>query len=179
MHPVLCHLNRCSSAASGISHVPAAVFGGNRYRLYHRHLCHYHLLRRFHHRETGGKPQVPVGTACRKHLLYHPVNSVHDHENAGRSVHHAHPDRARALCRRRHVRRHVKLNPAFYANPAICENGSFCFLAKRKDSQEFLTYNGKSCCPFLSSLINNPLVVRLLSGYYLIIARLLLGYFKS
>lgn len=148
MHPVLCHLNRYLTAAPGISHVPAAVFGGNRYRLYHRDLCHYHLLCRFYHRKTGRKPQVPVGTSCRKHLLYHPVDSVHGDENAGRSVHHAHADRACTLCRRWHVGRDVKLSQPFMPGASFRENGSFCYLTNSKEQPEIPQIQRKILLPF-------------------------------
>ena len=152
MHPVLCHLNRYLTAAPGISHVPTAVFGGNRYRLYHRDLCHYHLLCRFYHRKTGRKPQVPVGTSCRKHLLYHPVDSVHGDENARRSVYHAHADRACTLCRRRHVRRYVKLSQILYAwcdipRKWIFLNG-YCILTNSKGQPEIPHIQRKILLPF-------------------------------
>lgn len=175
MPPVLCHPNRYLTAAPGISHVPAAVFGGNRYGLYHRNLCHYHLLCRLHHRKTGRQPQIPLGPACRKHLLYHPVDSVHGDENARRSVYYAHADRARALCRRRHVGRDVKLNQPFLPGAAFRENGSFCFLTNSKGQPGIPHIQRKILLPLLFFFNNNPPVV----GYFPVVARLLPGYFKT
>ena len=149
MPSVLCHLNRYLTAASGISHVPAAVFGGNRYGLYHRNLCHYHLLCRLHHRKTGRKPQISLGSACRKHLLYHPVDSVHDHEIPGGPVHHAYADCACTLCRRRHVRRDVKLNHPFMPGVTFRENGFFCYLTNSKGQPEIPHIQRKILLPLL------------------------------
>ena len=183
MPSVLCHPNRYPFAASGISHVPAAVFGGNRYGLYHRNLCHYHLLCRLHHRKTGRKPQISLGPACRKHLLYPPVDSVHGDENARQSVYHTYVDRACALCRWRHVRRDVKLKrPLFLVRHSVKMDLSewllYSYRFKRAAGNSSHTTENPAALFFLRncsvpfSLINNPPVV----GYYPVVVRLLTGY---